>query len=322
MNTSELENNVRLFALLFNDVDVTLETERIEEGLNAELCGQSSNSFSYLRSTKGIPMIELATRVAQEAGEFLKKSLGGIRHIERKKGEVRNLVTEIDKKSEELIISRIREKYPDHDFLGEESGSRQVKSDYKWIIDPLDGTTNFAHGLPIFCVSIGLEVRGKIEAGVVYNPNMDELFTAERGKGAFLNGRGIHVSPSTLLIDSLVVTGFPYDIQDNPYHAVELFSSFLMETRAVRRLGSAAIDLCYIAAGRFDGYWEVSLNPWDMAAGVLLVEEAGGRFTDFAGTPSTVYKNNVLATNGLIHDQMLAVVGRVSGEKSKGQGTV
>ncbi len=259
-------------------------------------------------------MIDVAVNAALEAGALLKSQVGKVRDIQRKAGEETNLVTEVDKESERIIISRLKARFPDHDFLAEESGSHQTTSDYKWVIDPLDGTTNFTHAVPIFSVSIGLEHTGELVLGVVYDPNLNELYTAERGKGAFLNGVPIHVSRTTRLIESLIVTGFPYDIRKNPDHAVERFGNFLMEAQAVRRLGSAALDLCYVAAGRFDGFWEVKLNPWDMAAGVLLVQEAGGKFTDFAGRPSNIYTKNMLTSNGVIHDEMLRVLAKgVSG---------
>ena len=255
-------------------------------------------------------MLQLAIDAALEAGRFLKMNVGKIKQIEHKQGEERNLVTEIDKKAEHLIIDKIKKRYPHHDFLGEESGSHKAVSDYKWIIDPLDGTTNFTHGLPIFCTSIALECKGEILLGAIYDPNADELFTAEKGKGAYLNNRKIHVSQATRLMESLMVTGFPYDIKVNPYNAVQHFSNILMECQAVRRLGSAALDLSYVACGRFDGFWEVTLNPWDMAAGVLFVQEAGGKFTNFKGFPSDIYTPNVLATNGLVHNQLVEVLRR------------
>lgn len=253
-------------------------------------------------------MIQTAIEAALEAGRFLKMNLGKVKHIERKQGEETNLVTELDRKSEEIIISRIKRRFPHHDFLAEESGSHKKESEHRWVIDPLDGTTNFTHGLPIFCVSIALEVKGEVVLGVVYDPNLEELFTVEKGRGAFLNNRPIRVSTTSKLRESLVVTGFPYTIRSNPHNAIQHFTNFLMDTQAVRRLGSAALDLCCVASGRFDGYWEVFLNPWDMAAGVLLLEEAGGKFTDFRGFPSTIYNQNVLATNGLIHEQMVEVL--------------
>jgi myo-inositol-1(or 4)-monophosphatase len=266
-------------------------------------------------------MIQLAIEAALTAGHFLKESIGKVLEVERKFGQETNLVTQIDKKAEGIIISMIRSKYPDHDFLAEESGSHNKKSEYRWVIDPLDGTLNFTHGVPIFSVSIAIEERGTVIAGVVYDPSSGELFTAEKGKGAFLNKKPIRVSKVDTLIESLLVTGFPYTIQDNPDNAVQHFVNLLMKAQGVRRLGSAAIDLCYVACGRFDGFWEVSLSPWDMAAGILLVEEAGGRFTDFNGAPSSIYTKQVLATNGLIHNKTLDIlkeglVGKVKTSRS------
>ena len=253
-------------------------------------------------------MIQLAIDTALEAGKFLKASVGKVLQVERKFGQETNLVTQIDKKAEEIIIGKIKSSYPDHDFLAEESGSHNKKSEYRWIIDPLDGTLNFTHGVPLFSVSIAVEVRGEVVAGVVYEPNLDELFTAEKGKGAFLNGKPIHVSTVDSMIESMMVTGFPYTIRDNPEHAVQHFINMLMKAQGIRRLGSAAVDLCYVACGRFDGFWEVSLNAWDMAAGVLLIQEAGGRFTDFHGRPTSIYDKQVLATNGLLHDKIVEVL--------------
>jgi myo-inositol-1(or 4)-monophosphatase len=253
-------------------------------------------------------MLTIAIEAAKEAGKYLKYSVGKVRSIEMKQGEERNLVSEIDKGSEAKIIGIIKRHYPNHAILAEESGASTASSDYKWVIDPLDGTTNFLHGLPVFCVTIGVEYKGEIIAGVVYDPNLDELFTAERGSGAYCNGKRMKVSQASELINSLLVTGFPYDIAKNPDNAVGHFVNFLMEGQAVRRLGSAALDLSYVAAGRFDGFWEVNLNPWDMAAGVLFVHEAGGKVTDFSGAPSSIYNKQVLASNSIIHDAMLQVL--------------
>lgn len=252
-------------------------------------------------------MLDLAIAAAREAGALLRERSGKAEHIERKAGEETNLVTELDRRSEAIIIRMIRERYPDHEVLAEESGRNTHTSEYRWIIDPIDGTTNFAQGLPIFAVSIGLEKNGVIVAGVVYDPTRDEMFTAEKGKGAFLNGRAIRVSTTSRLIDSTLATGFPYDIRSNRGNVAH-FTNFLYEARALRRLGSAAIDLCYVACGRLDGYWELSLNPWDMAAGVLLVEEAGGRFTDLEGGPGTIYGKTLLTSNGRIHDAMVEIL--------------
>lgn len=255
-------------------------------------------------------LLEVAQDAALEAGNFLKESVGRVKSVETKMGEVRNLVSDIDRGSEERIIRRIRQHYPGHAVLAEESGGSRREEEFRWVIDPLDGTTNFLHGLPIYSVTIGVEHRGEVVAGVIYSPNLGELFVAEKGSGAYLNGRRISVSGSTELINSLVVTGFPYNIAENPDHAVDHFVNFLYETRGVRRLGSAAIDLAYVAMGRFDGFWEVSLQPWDMAAGVLLVHEAGGRTSDFSGGPMSIYRKQIVASNGHVHDAMVRVLAR------------
>ena len=196
-------------------------------------------------------MLQVAIEAALEAGKFLKMNVGKIRHIEHKGGQKTNLVTEIDKKSEQMIISKIKQHFPHHDFLCEESGAAEVKSEYRWIIDPLDGTVNYTHALPIYTVSIGLEYKGEIILGVVYDPSLDELYTAEKGKGAWLNKKRIEVTKTTKLIESLVVTGFAYDVNERPEPSVTHFRNFLAEAQAIRRLGSAALDLCYVAAGRF-----------------------------------------------------------------------
>lgn len=256
-------------------------------------------------------MIDVAIESAREAGHFLKQHLGKVREIRQKAGQEKNLVTEVDKQSEEMIIRKIRHHFPQHDILAEESAKETPRtSDYRWVIDPLDGTTNFTHGFPVFCVSIALEYRGEVIAGVIYDPNFDELFTAERGKGAFLNAKRMRVSGVETLGKSLLVTGFPYNITENPNNAVEHFVKFLMKSQAVRRMGSAAIDLAYVAAGRYEGFWEVALNPWDVAAGALLVTEAGGQVTDFAGKAFSIYKPEVLASNGVVHREMMQILRR------------
>jgi myo-inositol-1(or 4)-monophosphatase len=264
--------------------------------------------FPYFILNQGDVMLEIAIEAALEAGKYLKENVGNIRHIERKDGQETNLVTEIDKQSEQMIIEKIKQYFPDHDFLCEETGKHNVKSDYRWIIDPLDGTVNFTHGLPLFCVSIGLEYKGTIQLGVVYDPSANELFTAERGKGAFLNNRRMQVTKTNKLIESMLVTGFPYNVRENPDHALEHFTNFLMEAQAIRRLGSAALDICYVAAGRFEGFWEVNLHPWDVAAGVLILLEAGGTWTDFHGLSTSVYNPQLLASNGSIHKEMIRVL--------------
>jgi myo-inositol-1(or 4)-monophosphatase len=253
-------------------------------------------------------MLDVAIEAATQAGKFLKYSLGKVKTVETKEGEVRNLVSDIDKASEKKIIEIIRRRFPSHAILAEEGGRTSGDSEYTWVIDPLDGTTNYLHGVPIYCVTIGLEKKGEIIAGAVYDPNHDELFTAEKGAGAFVNGKRLRVSEADSLIGSLLVTGFPYDIASRPGNAVNHFVHFLMEAQGVRRLGSAALDLAYVAAGRLDGFWEVSLHPWDMAAGVLLVAEAGGNVTDYAGKPVNIHGRTVVATNGRIHSAMLEII--------------
>lgn len=253
-------------------------------------------------------MLKTAIDAAREAGKLLREGMGKVTSIERKHGEETNLVTEFDRMAEAVIIAKIHERFPTHDILAEESGCHDIGSDYRWVIDPLDGTTNFAHGLPLFSVSIGVEYRGDLIVGVVYDPSADELFSAEKGGGAFCNGRRLHVSAVDSLIASLLVTGFPYTIREQPGRMVDQFENFLMEAQGIRRLGSAAIDLAYVAAGRLDGYWEMSLFPWDKAAGVLLVREAGGIVTDTFGNPDSIYSPSTLASNGSIHPAMLDVL--------------
>ncbi|MFI5251126.1 MAG: inositol monophosphatase family protein [Bacteroidota bacterium] len=259
------------------------------------------------------PMLDVAVRAAKNAGQFLKENLGKVKTIEEKFGQEKNLVTEIDKKSEKIIIDILHEHFPSHRILGEEGiGIGGNSPDYKWVIDPLDGTTNYTHGFPVFSVSIGLEVKGEITIGVIYDPNFNDLFIAEKGKGAYLNGEKLSVSKVSELKKSMLVTGFPYNIRDNPSHAIERFVDFLHISQAVRRMGSAAIDLAYVAAGRYEGFWEVNLQPWDMAAGILLVQEAGGKVTGFAGQKASIYEHEILASNGLVHNQMIEALGRNS----------
>jgi myo-inositol-1(or 4)-monophosphatase len=228
-----------------------------------------------------------------------------------KKGEI-DLVTEIDLQIERSFREMIAERFPDHAVLGEEFGhaaDQPAVPRVCWIFDPIDGTTNYAHGLPIFCSSLALEIDGTPVVAAIYDPSRKELFTAERGQGAWLNGRRLRVSAAATLIDSLLVTGFHYDVQKDPGQVIEVFAAFISRARAVRRLGSAALDLCYVAAGRFDGFWERKLQPWDVAAGALIVAEAGGRVTAMSGAPYASREGSVLATNGRIHDEMLAVIG-------------
>jgi myo-inositol-1(or 4)-monophosphatase len=240
--------------------------------------------------------------IAREAGALLMDYFHQHLKIEYK-GDA-DLVTAADRASEVLIRDRIRRQWPTHDVLGEEQGLSDQGSDYRWYVDPLDGTTNFAHGYPVFCVSLGLEHRGEMIAASVYDPTRDELFSAERGSGAHLNGQPIHVSKSATLRESLLATGFPSQKRHkNPniffYHQITL------HTHGVRRAGSAALDLCNVACGRFDGFWEFNLNPWDTAAGVLIVEEAAGKVTRFDGSPFEIDSRETLASNGLLHDALL-----------------
>jgi myo-inositol-1(or 4)-monophosphatase len=225
-----------------------------------------------------------------------------------KAGGVNDLVTEADHASDKAIIETIKAAYPDHFILSEETGTLTTDSEYKWIIDPIDGTINFANGIPICCVSVGLEKAGTMIAGVVFNPLMNEYYFAEKGKGAFLNDKQIHVSAKTDLINACLVTGFPYTYLDSTNGPLQCFERFIRRGVPVRRLGSAAIDLCWVAAGRFDGFYEHKLNAWDSAAGFLLVEEAGGKVTDFKNEYYSPYQPHIIATNGLIHDELVRVI--------------
>jgi myo-inositol-1(or 4)-monophosphatase len=220
-----------------------------------------------------------------------------------------DLVTEADVAVERMFRTMIADRFPDHTILAEEFGqdASTCGASHCWVFDPIDGTNNYAHGLPIFCSSLALEINGQGEIGAIYDPTRQELFVAERGGGAFLNGRPIHVSKAGSLVESMLVTGFPYDIHTRVPEIVGLFAEFVGRARAVRRLGSAALDLCYVAAGRMDGFWEQDLKPWDISAGTIIVEEAGGRVTDFAGEPYTSRRHQLLATNAAIHDEMLKV---------------
>lgn len=222
------------------------------------------------------------------------------------KDGLNNLVTEADHASEKAIMDTISECFPDHFILSEEAGEIKMDSSYKWVIDPIDGTVNYAHGIPICCVSIGLEHEGKIIMGAVFNPFMKEFFLAERGKGSILNGEKISVSSQEDVLRSCLVTGFPYTYPNITNGPLDVFDRLIRRGIPVRRLGSAALDLCWVAAGRFDGFYEHSLNPWDSAAGSLIVEEAGGKITDFSNSPYSIYQPQVVATNGLIHDDLLA----------------
>ncbi|MBE9527827.1 MAG: inositol monophosphatase [Proteobacteria bacterium] len=262
--------------------------------------------------------ITIAISAAKEAGALLKERFGNPGNVEHK-GAI-DLVTEMDRRAEELIVALVTERFPAHAILAEESGESTATAvsdaaaaasndkKFRWIIDPLDGTTNYAHGFPFFSVSIGLEVNDCVELGVVYNPMADELFVAEKDKGATLNGERIAVSGTKTVNESLLVTGFPYDIRTSKKNNLDHFGNFALRAQAIRRAGSAALDLCYTACGRFDGYWEMKLKPWDVAAGALIVTEAGGRISDFSSGAFDIYGTECLASNGSIHEEMLTVL--------------
>lgn len=250
---------------------------------------------------------DLAIEAAQAAGAIQLEGLKSARQVSYKSGEI-DLVTQIDRACEERIASLIRARYPEHQLMAEEGTTVGQGPDYRWIVDPVDGTTNYAHGYPFFCVSIAVERAGQILVGVVHAPMMRETFVAVHGRGATLNDEPIQVSTTTDLNRSLLATGFPYDIRTRPDNNLNHFATFAMRCRAVRRDGAAALDLAYVAAGRFDGFWENVLSPWDMAAGGLLVAEAGGRLTDLYGQAYNPLGKTCVASNGHIHDEILATL--------------
>lgn len=253
-------------------------------------------------------MIKNTLRKATEAGakELLRFFRGDFK-ITNKEG-INNPVTEADFAAEKAIFEVIKKDFPDHFILSEEAGEIVMDSAYKWIIDPIDGTINFANGIPICCVSIGLEHNGTIIMGAVFNPILNEFYFAEKGMGATLNDKKISVGNKSRVVDSCLVTGFPYTYLDTPNGPLQVFEKLIRKGVPVRRLGSAAIDLCWVAAGRFDGFYEHKLQAWDSAAGFLMVEEAGGKVTDFDGSPYSVYQPHILATNGKIHEEMLGII--------------
>lgn len=250
-------------------------------------------------------------RALEESGKILKEYFDKDFKIESK-DSISNLVTEVDKRSESRIIEVIRSNFPGHNILSEEIGALDTSSDVKWIIDPIDGTINYAHGIPICCVSIGVEVAGEIVMGGIFNPFGNELFFAEKGKGSFLNEKKIQVSKENNFAKSLLVTGFPYNTSSNKNKPVEVFAAIVNKDIPVRRLGSAALDICWTACGRFDGFWEYNLNAWDVAAGYIILTEAGGIVTDFNGGKYSVYNKEILATNGLIHEEIIEIIKEVS----------
>jgi myo-inositol-1(or 4)-monophosphatase len=261
-----------------------------------------------------------AREAAEAAGRLLRGGLDEAKEIGYK-GAV-DLVTNFDGLAQEIIVNRISSAYPLHAFLAEEGLRSGAPAEYLWVIDPLDGTTNFAHRLPVFAVSIGLVFKGEPVLGVVFDPVREDMFTAAAGGGAFLGGHRIRVSGVSDLDRSLLATGFPYDIRESPVNNLDHFQNFCLRAQAVRRCGSAALDLCYLACGRFDGFWELKLKPWDVAAGALIVAEAGGRVTDLDGGHFRIDNGETVATNGLIHESMLAVLklGRRAGRPASGEG--
>ncbi|MEJ2229551.1 MAG: inositol monophosphatase family protein [Nitrospirales bacterium] len=253
-------------------------------------------------------LTQIAIKAAQQGGaillDYAKKGFQ-VHH----KDQAINLVTEADLRSEETVIQTIRQAFPEHQILSEEQGLQDIPTHpIKWIIDPLDGTTNFAHGFPMYNVSIGVEYEGACVLGIVYDPTRDELFLAQTGKGATLNGTPIYVSATPKLNEALLVTGFAYNVHTVKNNNLKEFCAFTLRARGIRRTGTAAIDLCYIACGRFDGFWELHLNPWDTAAGKVILEEAGGNITNYAGEPYSIYGSTLIATNGLIHQEMIEIL--------------
>jgi myo-inositol-1(or 4)-monophosphatase len=254
----------------------------------------------------------VAIDAAQAAGRLLRDELRHARRISYK-GAPTNLVTEMDARAEAMVVDALAAAFPDDAVLAEETGARAGRSGRRWIVDPLDGTTNYAHGIPLFAVSIALEAGGRPTLGVIYDPNHEELYVAERGAGATLNDERLAVSSAASLDESLLATGFPYDIRDSVDNNLAEYAAFAVRSRAVRRIGSAVLYLAWLAAGRLDGYWELRLGAWDVAAGVLLVEEAGGRVTDLGGGAVDLDAPSLVATNGRIHDAMLAVLKEIRG---------
>jgi myo-inositol-1(or 4)-monophosphatase len=255
---------------------------------------------------------QVAIDTARAAGHLLLAELEGARRIAYK-GTSTNLVTEMDARAEELIVGRLAAAFPEDAILAEERGAQAGRSGRRWIIDPLDGTTNYAHGIPVFGVSIALETAGRVGLGVAFDPNREELFVAESGGGATVNGRALQVSTTATLRESLLSTGFPYDVAQTADNNLREYATFAVRSRGVRRMGSAVLDLAWLAAGRFDGFWELTLGPWDVAAGSLLLQEAGGRITNLAGGPLDLDAPTVVASNGRIHDALLAVLAEVRG---------
>jgi len=259
-----------------------------------------------------VALREAAESMARAAGALLRDGYGTI-HSPERKGRI-DLVTEYDRRSEALLLEEIARRFPDHAVLAEESGLHEASgAPVRWLIDPLDGTTNFAHNYPFFAVSVGAESNGTLIAGAIYDPVRDEMFSAAAGRGASRNGAPIRVSEIARLEDALLVTGFPYDVRERPREALRVFEAFLVRAQGLRRDGSAALNLCYLAMGRFDGFWEASLSPWDMAAGVLIVREAGGTVTRYDGSAFQLDQRQILASNGRLHPEMMEALAKVVG---------
>lgn len=258
--------------------------------------------------------LNTAVEIARESGALLAELFTQPMEITYKRRS--DLVTAADRRSEALIVEQLRRHFPEHGIVAEEGGGHSAPSEYCWYVDPLDGTTNFAHGFPMFCVTLGLACRGEVIAGVVYDPTRNDLYTAERGGGAYLNGRRLQVSRTEKLSEGLVATGFPPFATNHDLN-IKFYFRFTELSHGIRRCGSAALDLCSVAAGRFDGFWELKLNPWDKAAGSLLVTEAGGRMSDIQGRPFDLLGDDVFASNGLIHDQMLEVFAEIMAQGAK-----
>ena len=262
-------------------------------------------------------LLSVASQAAKSAGALIRDNWRQVKQVQYKSAI--NLVTTIDRRAEEMIVGLLLKNFPDHSILAEEETTISgAASGYRWIIDPLDGTTNFVHSYPMFCVSIGLEHEGEIVLGVVYDPLRDEEFTAVKDRGARLNNEPIQMSKVAELGKALLATGFPYDHRENPDFYLRYFRAFMVRAQGIRRAGAAALDLCYLACGRLDGFWEWKLRPWDTAAGGLIVREAGGTITDFSGNPFSIYSEETLASNGLIHAEMLAALKSMKGHNPLG----
>jgi len=263
---------------------------------------------------------DAACEFARAAGAILLEGYGRTHRPERK-GRI-DLVTEYDRRAERFLLDAIARRFPGHAVLAEESGASSTAgaaAPVRWLIDPLDGTTNFSHNYPFFCVSVAAEMDGALAAGAVFDPVRGELFSAARGSGATLDGAALHVSDIARVEDALLVTGFPYDVREHPERSLPRFEAFLVRAQGVRRDGSAALNLCYLAAGRFDGFWEGHLSPWDMAAGVLIVREAGGHVTDYQGGTFRLERPEILASNGHIHEEMRTIL---AGAEARGPSAV